>query len=293
MLDNRLTLSGEKFSSDLAHQVCGVGLLRSEYLLRYLGSNFCSRSVCTKVAEYVDLVASIAAPQPVWYRLADLWSDEANPLIGTRTIVIETNPLVGLRGIRRGLEDQVIFEDELSLIVDLARTHRNLHVLTPFVADATQFAAVVQILEKLGWPNRVGTMIEIPSAVLDIEAFIQEGATNLLVGLNDLTSLLLGAERSSCYYSKNHPAVVCMLRMVAKAVAKRVEWGIGGELDSSIIETAEKEGADYVSVPYYQANCLLGIPKNILPELEFVSDVRKITRQRSQEFARSQVRSSS
>src|SRR5947207_152383 len=129
---------------------------------QYITLASCQSAVCT----YLDSAATTFAPKPVWYRTSELWSDEANSLEGIDYVVQELNPLMGLRGMRRALQYPGSFELELRVVAEVARNKPNLHLLLPYVGDVDEFLSGVSILEKVGWPNRFGSMLEIPAAVL-------------------------------------------------------------------------------------------------------------------------------
>jgi PEP-utilizing family enzyme len=276
----RLSLSGETPTPEVLAQFDGVGLVRSEYVLRAAGEFITQPSAQRRLGDYVATVASLQTAD-LWYRTSELTSQEANTLVGVDKIFHEADFMKGRRGIRRARELPEAFETELRVLAEVAREHPQVHVLLPFLRDADDFGFAVDMLERVGWPNRIGTMIEIPSALLEVSKLCAMGATNLLVGLNDLSSLMTGTSRQD-RDMKLHSSVWWAVNMVASAVDGKAEWGIGGNLSQSTLDRAEAAGVPYATVHYSDLTVLRGIPADELPSLDFVK--------RTKEFTREQIR---
>jgi signal transduction protein with GAF and PtsI domain len=273
----RLSLSGEHPSSDLLAGFDGIGLLRSEFILRKVRAYITLSRAQEALARYVADIAKAVYPAPLWYRTTDLWTDEANVLDGVDVVMAEWNPIVGFRGLRRGLRYPEAFRTEIGLVTEVAQSHPNLHVLFPFVGDADEFGQAVDVLDNCGWPNRFGSMVEVPSAALDVERLVQRGASNLLVGINDLTCLVRGADRGSGFDQKLHPAVWWHIDQL-HAIDNRAEWGIGGTLTSEILAAAARNQVPYVTVHYAELPNVLGTDPATLPEIGLVPEIKKETR---------------
>jgi len=277
MLRHRLSLSGEIPPRELLCQFDGIGLIRSEYVLRPEGHYITTGHAQRILGAYVNAVVEVSSGQPVWYRTTEMTSQEANALIGVDRHYTEIDFMKGRRGIRRARELPAAFETELRVIAEIARDHRNLHVLTPFVRDAEDFAFVVDTLDKVGWPNRFGSMVEIPSALLDAPRMITLGASNFLLGLNDLASLLTGTTRE-LPDMKMHPSVWWAVGELRDRVADECEWGIAGNLRPCIVERAEHEKVPYVSEHYGELPVLHGLDPGMLPDLDYVARTKASTR---------------
>ena len=278
----RLSIAGEAVPTGLAARVDGVGLLRSEYLLRGRNQHITVRETQDQVQKYLESIASQFFPKPVWYRCIDLWSDEANSLDGNDLELDEPNPLVGCRGLRRAMRNPETFLIELSVLTEVAQSWPNLHVLFPFVGDVEEFKRGLHYLEAVKWTNRIGAMLEIPSAIVGAVGFVQAGASNLLIGLNDLTSLMLGAERG--HDDKLHHAVWWCVEHVRDQVGSAAEWGLGGNLDSAILARAKEKNVPYATVHYFQAPDLLDVPADDLPDLDWVRSTKVKTRKRIKDY---------
>ncbi len=265
----RIALSGESVTPETLNPFDGVGLLRSEFVLRRIRAEITEPDAAETVARYVAGVADAAAPGPVWYRSSDLWSDEANYLRGADPSISESNPIIGRRGQRR----RGPLATEIEVVTRVARSHPNLHWLVPFAALPSEFEEVLSLLSAAGWPNRVGCMLEVPSAILDSSLFASAGATNLLVGLNDLTSLLFGAERNSELHNKLHPTLWRLIDSLHSLPAE-CEWGIAGSMSPDIIATARVHDVPYAAVHYSELPEVLGIAASSLPDLGLVAEIK-------------------
>lgn len=277
MTDLRLSLSGERPGAELSTLFSGVGLIRGEYLLRPYEEYVTVGACRERITAYLLDVARTFAPHPVWYRTTELTTPEANTLRGNDEHIVEADPMKGLRGLRRGLHRPDTYLLELQAVCDAALDAPNLHVLFPYVLDADEFAQGVELLEKVQWPNEFGSMLEIPSAVFDAPRFVSLGATNLMLGFNDLTSLVTGASRAGRDL-KTHPAVWEMVGRVRASVPTGFQWGIAGNLSPEVVELARERDVPYVSLHYCELDRLLGVEPSLLPDRHFVELTKIKTR---------------
>lgn len=275
-MEYRISLSGERAGERPVQRMSGVGLLRGEFLFRDREVYVTDAQARADLAAYVASVCAAFGDRPVWYRLSDFWSDEANVLAGNAHVLDEGNPIIGVRGVRRILaypEDSGL---EIDALARVARSHASLRLLVPFVQDGDEMAEAVRLCRSAGWKGRMGSMLEIPSAIFGAADIVRAGATNLLVGLNDLTSLLLARERGPSEM-KLHAAVWKSIAMVQQSVAG-TEWGLAGSMSPAIVERAEARGVPYVSVHYAELPTVLGAPEEELSDIHLVRDVKEKTR---------------
>jgi len=277
---HRLSLSGEIPPSPIMAMFEGVGLIRSEYVLRSQGLFITRPEAQQRLGDYVRAVAEACPSGPIWYRTTEFTSQEANTLDGVDRRYHEADFMKGRRGVRRALELPEAFETELRVVAEVAREHRNVHLLLPFVRDAADFSFAADVLERIDWPNRFGSMIEIPSALLEAGKLVSMGATNLMLGLNDLSSLLTGTSRQD-RDMKLHPSVWWAVETLREAVGAEIDWGLAGNLSKAVLERAEDSGVPYVSMHYGELPELRGVPARELPDIDFVK--------RTKEFTRSQI----
>jgi phosphoenolpyruvate-protein kinase (PTS system EI component) len=226
-----LGLNGESPSPSIARAFEGVGLIRGEYLCRRAGTWITTSACRSAIQRYLEDVAGLFAPRPVWYRLIDMESREASTFPGCEAHFEEKTTLLGMRGVRRGLAVRGELVLELAAVAIVARKHGNLHLLIPFVSDAREVAEIVPIARQAGFPNRIGAMVETPAAVLTLSDLVDSGAQELVLGLNDLASLTLGTARESPFYRRDHAAILTLVRHAVQcAHSSRVPLHAAGYL---------------------------------------------------------------
>ncbi|HET9591372.1 MAG TPA: putative PEP-binding protein, partial [Solirubrobacterales bacterium] len=79
--------------------------------------------------------------------------------------------------------------------------HENLHVMLPFVRTPREVAACRELFERAGLFAHRGfelwVMAEVPSVLFHLPRYAELGVAGISIGSNDLTQLLLGADRDS------------------------------------------------------------------------------------------------
>ncbi|MBV9490543.1 MAG: phosphoenolpyruvate--protein phosphotransferase [Verrucomicrobia bacterium] len=175
----------------------GIGLLRVEIILQRFGTLPDDQAQLSALQEVLEPWGA----RPVVVRLADVGGDKPLPFL---PVGAESNPFLGLRGIRLLQANPRFLRSHLCALLRLAAT-RELSVMVPMVADAPDLLRVRDALveardalEKRGagyrWPPTVGAMIETPAAALSIPSLAPLAAFFSL-GTNDLVQYLLCAER--------------------------------------------------------------------------------------------------
>ncbi|MDH3451210.1 MAG: phosphoenolpyruvate--protein phosphotransferase, partial [Gammaproteobacteria bacterium] len=201
----------------------GVGLYRTELLFmtreRFPTEDQQERS-------YRQLLEAFA-PHPVTLRLLDIGADKQLPYMP----VAEPNPALGWRGIRILLDQPEILHTQLRAMLRAAAGSSNAQLLLPMIGSIEELdrtlAHLDVVLEELreagidGVRPPVGVMIEVPSAVYQVQLFA-ERADFLSVGTNDLTQYLLAVDRNNervaRLFDTLHPAVL-------KAISDVVQCG--------------------------------------------------------------------
>ena len=212
----------------------GIGLTRTELLFH---------SAATLPDEeaqhdrYRRLVAW-AERRPVTVRTLDAGGDKPIPGLTTEG---ESNPFLGLRGVRLSLARPEVFATQLRALARAA-AGGELKVMLPMVTkpeeiDETRrlLAAEVQALRSAGVDAvmpKLGMMVEVPAAALTIETF---DADFYSIGTNDLTQYVLAAARDSTAVADLldplHPAVLELIARVASAGARNGrEVSVCGEM---------------------------------------------------------------
>ena len=194
----------------------GVGLMRTEFLFgKALPDEETQFQAYRKVLEW-------AGDKPVTIRTVDAGGDK--PIPGFT--VEETNPFLGLRGIRLSLARRDIFRVQIRALLRAA-IHGNLKVMFPMIATpeeysqaAALFAEEQAMLAAQGVAQKMpplGIMVEVPSVAIAPEAFANVAFFS--IGSNDLTQYVMAAARDNAAVmhlgSVRHPAVLRLIASVA------------------------------------------------------------------------------
>jgi phosphotransferase system enzyme I (PtsI) len=168
-------------------------------------------------------LAEWAAGKPVTIRTLDVGGDK--PVAGL-TAAGESNPFLGMRGIRLSLARPEVFAVQLRALAR-ASCHGAVRIMLPMVtvpeeleAARARVDAEVAALRTAGVPAArppIGIMVEVPAAALAIECF---DAAFFSIGSNDLTQYVTAAGRDIAAVADLanplNPAVLRLIRMVAE-----------------------------------------------------------------------------
>jgi phosphoenolpyruvate-protein kinase (PTS system EI component) len=257
-----VALSGDTPSLEIVKAVEGVGLIRSEYVMRKSGEYVMTDAGSRFLGDYVKSIANLFDPKPVWIRTSDFEEREISTLSGAiETLPSQDNPILGARGVRRGQLLNKPFEQEIAVYAEVGRHANNLGLLFSYVADAVALDFAISTARSKGWRGSIGTMIEIPSAALEINDILEREIELIVIGLNDLSTLVLGAERSAVHNRKDHPAVVQLIEHVCNAAQRKgVKVLIAGNFRQDEFVALRHLSKDGIIVHHYE------MPK-MLPEL--------------------------
>ena len=251
--------------------VDGVGLLRAELMViealegrhpRLLLEEGKGDELVEKMGAALSSFASAFAPRPITYRTIDFRSNEFRGLEGgDRFEPDEANPMIGYRGALRYMREPDLFELELSAIRHVwDQGHTNLHVMLPFVRTPVELEACREMIEAAGLLGRpdfeLWVMAEVPSVLFHLARYAELGVKGISIGSNDLTQLMLGADRDSELlaelFDERDPAIVEYLRLlIPRARELGLATSICGQAPSVHPEYAQllvDAGIDAISV---------------------------------------------
>ena len=198
----------------------GIGLTRTEFLFHGAAALPGEEA---QLDCYRRLIAW-AKGRPVTVRTLDAGGDKPIPGL---TVEDESNPFLGLRGVRLSLAHPEVFATQLRAVARAA-ADGELKVMLPMVTKPAELdearrllSAEVRALRAVGTAAampRLGMMVEVPAAALTIETF---DADFYSIGTNDLAQYVLAAARDSTAVAglldPLHPAVLELVERVARA----------------------------------------------------------------------------
>ncbi|WP_461865378.1 phosphoenolpyruvate synthase [Thermococcus sp.] len=227
----------------------GVGLLRAEHMILGIGAHPIKfiregkeEELVNKLVEGIRTVVEAFYPRRVWYRTLDAPTNEFRELPGGEEEPEERNPMLGWRGIRRGLDQPELLRAEFKAIKRLVdEGYDNIGVMLPLVSHVEQVREAKKIAMEVGLkPGKdveFGVMVETPASALIIEDLCKEGIDFISFGTNDLTQYTLALDRDNervfKLYDETHPAVLKLIKHVIKVCKKYgVETSICGQAGS-------------------------------------------------------------
>ena len=217
----------------LAAGADGAGLVRTEFL-------FLDRSAAPSVeeqeAEY-DAIAEAMDGRRITLRTLDVGGDKP---LSYLPMPKEANPFLGQRGIRLSLDHRDLLRDQMAAICHTAREFPT-SIMIPMVSTPAEMIEARQVLMEAAGPSglpeglHIGTMIEVPSAALKIEAFLPY-VDFVSIGTNDLTQYALAAERGNgavaALSDALDPGVLQLINHVCLAARGRIDVAVCGEAAS-------------------------------------------------------------
>jgi phosphoenolpyruvate-protein phosphotransferase (PTS system enzyme I) len=216
----------------------GIGLVRTEFLFdaaKGLPDEDTQYAAYRRILEW-------AKGKPVTIRTLDAGGDK--PIAGL-TAERESNPFLGLRGIRLSLARPEVFRVQLRAL-SRAAVHGELKVMLPMIAVPSELDSAGAMLDAEYTALRaqgidcarppLGIMVEVPAAALCAEDF---GAAFYSIGSNDLTQYTMAAARDvgavADLNDTGNPAVLELIARTVKVGRKRgVDVSLCGDAAADI-----------------------------------------------------------
>jgi len=230
----------------------GVGLFRTEFFLLDRSDEPSEEEQFSVYRE----VAELFKEKPVIIRTFDIGGDKEASYLGIKK---ETNPFLGVRGIRFCLKRRELFKRQLRAILR-ASVYGNLKIMYPMVALEEEVKEANRVLEEAKNELRaegknfrdiaVGMMVETPAAALHAELFDVDFFS---IGSNDLIQYTMAADRTNeelDYLYRADRVMKLIAHVIEVARDKGIEAGVCGEIagDAKIIPQLVKMGIDELSM---------------------------------------------
>lgn len=220
--------SVEELRAALAEGAEGVGLLRTELLFIDRDRPPTEEEQATLFSEMHELLGD----RRLVVRTFDIGADKQVPFLPVRP---ETNPEIGVRGIRLARVHQDLLDTQLRAVAATSALGPTA-VMAPMVATIEEAEWFVARARAAGVPDDVelGVMVEVPSLLFSVRHLPPEIAF-CSIGTNDLTQYLHAADRRHPGLTELHdpflPAVLHGVDMVCRGAEPR--WvGVCGEAAS-------------------------------------------------------------
>jgi phosphotransferase system enzyme I (PtsI) len=212
----------------------GIGLFRSEYL--FLPNNE-APSEEKQFAIYNQLIDEMGE-MPIVIRTFDLGGDKTSLKQSTPMERTLTDHSLSTRFL---LKEQELLKAQLRAILR-ASVKGNVSILFPMIATLAELREAKRIVEEsrkevnLFHPIRIGCMIEIPSAAMIMDHFIQE-CDFFSIGTNDLVQYALAIDRSdqllSAFSEPSNPSILRLIKHITNEANKgRIPVSVCGEIAS-------------------------------------------------------------
>ncbi|UVH49945.1 phosphoenolpyruvate--protein phosphotransferase [Pseudomonas sp. CBS] len=217
----------------------GVGLLRTEFL-------FVDRRTAPDEQEQrqaYQAVLDAMGDKSVIIRTIDVGGDKQLDYL---PLPFETNPVLGLRGIRMAQVRPEVLDQQLRALLQVSPLER-CRILLPMVSEVDELLHIRRRLDELcaelelTQRPELGVMIEVPAAALMAEQ-LAEHADFLSIGTNDLSQYTLAMDRDHAGLAARvdamHPALLRLIAQTCIGAARHGRWvGVCGALASDPLAT--------------------------------------------------------
>ena len=222
----------------------GIGLYRTEFLF-LAGDEEPSEE--EQFAAYSEVVEAMSG-KPVVLRTIDLGADKLGIGPGPDD---ERNPFLGLRSIRLALRHVALFRKQLRAVLR-ASVSGDVRIMFPLISTLLELRQAKMVLEDakedleeagIAFDRhiKVGMMVEVPSAVMMMDRFVEE-VDFFSIGTNDLIQYALAVDRSNkdvaSLYTASDPSILRLIHMaVSTAIEHDVPISMCGQMSGNPIYT--------------------------------------------------------
>lgn len=220
----------------------GIGLFRSEFFFMQREDTFPDEE---EQFNFYREAAILCNTRKLVIRTFDIGGDKPVSYLLNQK---ESNPFMGLRGIRLSLSLKKVFKTHLRAILR-ASAFGNIKIMFPMIVSLEEFIAANQMVhackeeltnENIPYDKNIetGAMIETPAAVMIAEDLAKEAAF-FSIGTNDLTQYMLAVDRGNPLVSHIcdtfHPALLRSIKKVIDAAKNNgINVSMCGEFASNI-----------------------------------------------------------
>lgn len=245
----------QDFNPDTTQYFDGVGLYRTE--LPFMLTDKLP-DVKTQTGIYRRVLAG-ARGKPVVFRTLDIGSDKVLPYFQRQA---EENPAMGWRSIRMTLDRRALLRSQLRAFIRAA-VGQTLYIMFPMIATVQEFREARRTLDmeldhertrghRLPRDIKVGTMLEVPSLIFQLEQLIGE-LDFLSIGTNDLAQFLYATDRGNPMiwnrYDPLSPALLRVLKYVNEVCQRAgVPCSVCGEMAGRPLEAITLVGLGFRSL---------------------------------------------
>lgn len=198
-----------------------VGLLKIEKIIADSGKHPEYFSINKKEEDYEEIIFEglselVDSFEEVWIRTSDFKGNEYKNLEG-KTKYEEDNPLLGVHGIRYGLNHPELLKSELRAIKRIADTGRKIGVLIPHITTINELEKVKGYMKEVDFENgRLGVIIGNPASIQLIKDFIEKGIKLVSLNMSGITQHILSLDKNneelfSEKYDEKNPAITRQL----------------------------------------------------------------------------------
>ncbi len=225
-----------ELNSAIRYGAEGIGMYRTEFL-------FTSKDrFPTEDEQFEDYKKLLNTNQfdEATIRTLDIGGDKIKNLN-----IEESNPALGLRGIRYSLANIDIFERQLRAIFRVcAEKEKKIRILLPMISNIDEIMKANEIIDQTNKDfmvsdlYTVGVVIETPSAAILADE-ISKQVDFISIGTNDLLQYILAADRTnenlSNLMSYYQPSVIKIIKQIKDNVGNQKYISICGEMASDIL----------------------------------------------------------